>query len=99
MIFIQLVSNIFLFFTGILGIVLNQRSILLILMCIELMLLSVNLNFILFSIYLDDIYGQIFSLFILTVAAAESAIGLAILILYYRLRGKISINEKVTLKG
>lgn len=68
-------------------------------MCIELMLLSVNLNFILFSIYLDDIYGQIFSLFILTVAAAESAIGLAILILYYRLRGKISINEKVTLKG
>jgi len=99
MIFIQLVSNIFLFFTGILGIVLNQRSILLILMCIELMLLSVNMNFILFSIYLDDIYGQIFSLFILTVAAAESAIGLAILILYYRLRGKISINEKVTLKG
>lgn len=68
-------------------------------MCIELMLLSVNMNFILFSIYLDDIYGQIFSLFILTVAAAESAIGLAILILYYRLRGKISINEKVTLKG
>jgi len=99
MIFIQLVSNIFLFFTGILGIVLNQRSILLILMCIELMLLSVNMNFILFSIYLDDVYGQIFSLFILTVAAAESAIGLAILILYYRLRGKISINEKVTLKG
>ncbi len=99
MIFIQLVSNIFLFFTGILGIVLNQRSILLISMCIELMLLSVNMNFILFSIYLDDIYGQIFSLFILTVAAAESAIGLAILILYYRLRGKISINEKVTLKG
>lgn len=68
-------------------------------MCIELMLLSVNMNFILFSIYLDDVYGQIFSLFILTVAAAESAIGLAILILYYRLRGKISINEKVTLKG
>lgn len=57
------------------------------------------MNFILFSIYLDDVYGQIFSLFILTIAAAESAIGLAILILYYRLRGKISINEKVTLKG
>jgi len=68
-------------------------------MCIELMLLSVNMNFIVFSIYLDDVYGQIFSLFILTVAAAESAIGLAILILYYRLRGKISINQKVTLKG
>lgn len=99
MILIQLISNTFLFFTGILGIVLNQRSILLILMCIELMLLSVNMNFIVFSIYLDDVYGQIFSLFILTVAAAESAIGLAILILYYRLRGKISINQKVTLKG
>ncbi len=99
MILIQLVSNIFLFFTGILGIVLNQRSILLILMCIELMLLSVNMNFIVFSIYLDDVYGQLFSLFILTVAAAESAIGLAILILYYRLRGKISINQKVVLKG
>ena len=99
MILIQLISNIFLFCTGILGIVLNQRSILLILMCIELMLLSVNMNFIVFSIYLDDVYGQIFSLFILTVAAAESAIGLAILILYYRLRGKISINQKVTLKG
>lgn len=99
MILIQLVSNFFLFFTGILGIVTNQRSILLILMCIELMLLSVNLNFIVFSVYLDDAYGQIFSLFILTVAAAESAIGLAVLILYYRIRGKISINQKATLKG
>lgn len=68
-------------------------------MCIELMLLSVNLNFIVFSVYLDDAYGQIFSLFILTVAAAESAIGLAVLILYYRIRGKISINQKATLKG
>jgi NADH-quinone oxidoreductase subunit K len=99
MILIQLVSNFFLFFTGILGIVTNQRSILLILMCIELMLLSVNLNFVVFSVYLDDAYGQIFSLFILTVAAAESAIGLAVLILYYRIRGKISINQKATLKG
>jgi hypothetical protein len=63
------------------------------------MLLSVNLNFIVFSVYLDDAYGQIFSLFILTVAAAESAIGLAVLILYYRIRGKISINQKATLKG
>jgi NADH-quinone oxidoreductase subunit K len=99
MILIQLVSNFFLFLTGILGIVTNQRSVLLILMCIELMLLSVNLNFIVFSVYLDDAYGQIFSLFILTVAAAESAIGLAVLILYYRIRGKISINQKATLKG
>lgn len=99
MILTQLISNSFLFFTGIFGIVTNQRSILLILMCIELILLSVNLNFIVFSFYLDDSYGQIFSLFILTIAAAESAIGLAILILYYRIRGKILINQKATLKG
>lgn len=99
MIIIQLLSNSFIFFTGIFGIITNQRSILLILMCIELLLLSVNLNFIVFSVYLDDFYGQIFSLFILTIAAAESAIGLAILILYYRIRGKISINQKATLKG
>jgi len=68
-------------------------------MCIELILLGVNLNFILFSMYLDDVYGQLFSLFILTVAAAESAIGLAILILYYRIRGNIYINQKAILKG
>lgn len=68
-------------------------------MCIELVLLSINLNFILFSVYLDDFYGQIFSLFVLTIAAAESAVGLAILILYYRLRGQISINQIAVLKG
>jgi NADH-quinone oxidoreductase subunit K len=68
-------------------------------MCIEIILLSVNLNFIVFSIYLDDFLGQIFSLFILTVAAAESAIGLAILILYFRVMGNISISEIATLKG
>jgi len=68
-------------------------------MCIELVLLSVNLNFVIFSVYLDDFYGQIFSLFVLTVAAAESAIGLAILILYYRIRGKILINQIAVLKG
>jgi NADH-quinone oxidoreductase subunit K len=96
---LQILTNIFLFFIGIFGIIANRRSILVILMCIELILLSVNLNFVLFSIYLDDFYGQIFSLFILTVAAAESAIGLAILILYYRIRGKILINQVATLKG
>jgi NADH-quinone oxidoreductase subunit K len=68
-------------------------------MCIELILLSANLNFTFFSIYLDDIYGQLFSLFILTIAACESAIGLAILILYFRLRGNISINFLPILKG
>ena len=61
-------------------------------MSIELMLLSININFIIFSTYLDDLHGQIFSLFILTVAAAESAIGLAILVVYYRIKGLISIN-------
>ena len=96
---IQLFSNTVLFLIGTLGILLNRRNILIILMCIELVLLSVNLNFIMFSVYLDDFYGQIFSLCILTVAAAESAIGLAILILYYRIRGKILINQIAILKG
>jgi len=68
-------------------------------MGIELMLLSSNLNFIFFSLYLDDIYGQIFSLFILTVAASESAIGLAIIIAYYRIRGSISIRQISVLKN
>ncbi len=96
---VQIITNIILFFTGIFGILRNKRNILVILMCIELVLLSVNLNFIIFSVYLDDLYGQVFSLFILTIAAAESAIGLAILIIYYRIRGNISINQIATLKG
>jgi NADH-quinone oxidoreductase subunit K len=78
--------------------VLNRRNILIILMSIELALLGLNLNFILFSIYFDDAYGQLFSLFILTVAAAESAVGLAIIIIYYRLRGSILINQLPVLK-
>ena len=72
------------FLFGILGLVLNKRNLLVILMSIELMLLGINLNFILFSIYLDDIMGQVFALYILTVAAAESAIGLAIFTVYYK---------------
>jgi NADH-quinone oxidoreductase subunit K len=96
---VQILTNILLFLTGIFGILLNRRNILVVLMCIELILLSVNLNFIVFSVYLDDFLGQIFSLFILTIAAAESAIGLGILILYYRIRGNISISEVATLKG
>jgi len=68
-------------------------------MCIELILLSLYLYFILFSVYFDDFTVQVFSLFILTVAAAESAIGLAIIILYYRVRGKISINQQSILKN
>ena len=89
----QFIANIFLFFISLIGLIFNSRNIIITLMCIELLLLSLNLNFIIFSIYLDDMYGQIFSLFILTVAAAESAIGLAIIILYYRTRGKISLNQ------
>jgi NADH-quinone oxidoreductase subunit K len=96
---VQILTNILLFLTGIFGILLNRRNILVVLMCIELILLSVNLNFVVFSVYLDDFLGQIFSLFILTIAAAESAIGLGILILYYRMRGNISISEVATLKG
>ena len=69
------------------------------LMSIELMFLAVNFNFIIFSVFLDDIIGQIFALFILTVAAAESAIGLAILVIYYRIRGTVSIEYINLLKG
>jgi NADH-quinone oxidoreductase subunit K len=94
----QISINITLFIIGCLGLILNRKSILIILMCIELVLLSLNLNFAIFSVYLDDLYGQLFSLFILTVAAGESAIGLAIIILYYRIRGNISINELPLLK-
>ena len=95
----QLTSNIFLFFMGLLGIVLNRRNILIVLMCIEIILLSLNLNFIVLSTYLDDFCGQVFSFFILTVAAAESAVGLAIIIIYYRLRGEIKSFQPVSLKG
>ena len=95
----QLTINIFLYIIGMLGIVFNRRSILIILMCIELMLLSLNLNFIVFSIYFDDLFGQLFSLFILTVAASESAVGLAIIIIYYHVRGNISIDQNYLLRG
>jgi len=88
-----------LFLTGISGIVLNRRNIIIMLMSVELMLLSINLNFIIYSAYLDDIMGQVFALLILTVAAAESAIGLAILVVYYRVRGSISVENIHLLRG
>ncbi len=91
--------SISLFFVGIFGIFLAKKSIIIILMSIELLLLAVNLNFIIFSIYLNDLVGQTFSLFILTIAAAESAIGLAILVVYYRIKGIISINFVNSIKG
>ena len=97
MIILQLLTNFFLFSLSLVGFVFNKRSILITLICIELMLLSLNLNFIVFSVYLDDIFGQVFSIFILTVAAAESSIGLAIIILYYRVRGNISLAQKSVL--
>lgn len=88
-----------LFFLSLCGLFLLKRNLLVVLMCIELKILSVNFNFILFSIYLDDIIGQIFTLLILTVAAAESSIGLAILVMYYRRKGIISINIINYIKG
>lgn len=90
---------IILFVLAMSGIFLVRKNIIIILMSIELMLLAVNLNFIVFSTYLDDILGQVFSLFVLTVAAAESSIGLAILVVYYRIRGIISIDFINNIKG
>ena len=83
----------FLFCLGLFGIILNRQNIIIILMSIELLLLSINLNFIYFSILIDDIIGQVFSLLILTVAAAESAIGLAIMIVFFKLSKNISIYK------
>jgi NADH-quinone oxidoreductase subunit K len=80
------------FFIGLLGIILNRKNILITIMSIELLLLSINLNFAAFSIYLDDIVGQIFVLFILTIAAAESAIGLAIITVLYKLKNSIELE-------
>ena len=84
---------VFLFLIGALGLVLNRKNILITIMSIELMLLAVNLNFIIFSIYLDDIIGHIFVIFILTIAATESAIGLAILTVYYKLKNTIQMDK------
>lgn len=81
-----------LFTLGTLGLVLNRKNILIIIISIELMLLAVNLNFLVFSVYLDDILGQLFVLFILTVAATESSIGLAILVSYYRIKNTILVE-------
>ena len=88
-----------LFALSVTGIFLNRKNIIVLLMAIELMLLEVNMNFIAFSHYLNDIQGQVFVFFILTVAAAESAIGLAILVLLFRNRSNINVDELNTLKG
>jgi len=88
-----------LFTIGMLGIFLNRRNIIIILMSVELILLAVNLNFVAFSAYLGDLVGQVFALFVLTVAAAEAAIGLAILVVYFRNRGTIAVEDVNLMKG
>lgn len=88
-----------LFTIGMLGIFLNRRNIIIILMSIELILLAVNINFVAFSTYMGDLVGQVFALFVLTVAAAESAIGLAILVVYFRNRGTIAVEDVNVMKG
>lgn len=95
----QLTINSLLFALGVFGIILNKRSLLTVLICLELALLGLNLNFITFSIYLDDFYGQVFCLFILTVAAAESAVGLAIIIVYYRQNKTIALKDSFIIRG
>ena len=90
---------IILFLIGSLGLILNRKNVLITIMSVEIMLLSVNLNFIIFSIYLDDIVGYIFVLFILTIAATESAIGLAILTIYYKLKRSIQMDTIKTIKS
>jgi NADH-quinone oxidoreductase subunit K len=88
-----------LFTIGILGIFLNRKNVIVILMSIELMLLAVNINFVAFSSFLGDLTGQVFALFILTVAAAEAAIGLAIIVVYFRNRGSIAVEDINMMKG
>ena len=88
-----------LFCISVAGIFINRKNILILLMCIELMLLSVNMNFIAFSHFLGDINGQVFVFFILTVAAAESAIGLAILVVLFRNRGTINVHDLKSMEG
>jgi NADH-quinone oxidoreductase subunit K len=88
-----------LFTLGIFGIFLNRKNVIIILMSVELILLAVNVNMVAFSAFLNDIAGQVFALFILTVAAAEAAIGLAILVVFYRNRGSIAVEDVNVMKG
>jgi NADH-quinone oxidoreductase subunit K len=94
-----LVVSSLLFTMGVCGIFLNRKNIITILMSIELILLSVNINFVAFSVKLGDLTGQVFAMFVLTVAAAEAAIGLAILVIYFRNRGTIAVEDVNMMKG
>ena len=88
-----------LFTIGVFGIFLNRKNVIVIMMSIELILLAVNINFVAFSAYLGDLAGQVFGMFILTVAAAEAAIGLAIVVVYFRNRGSIEVDDVNLMKG
>jgi NADH-quinone oxidoreductase subunit K len=88
-----------LFTLGFFGIFLNRRNVIVILMSVELILLAVNINFVAFSAHLGDLVGQVFAMFVLTVAAAEAAIGLAILVVYFRNRGSIAVDDINLMKG
>lgn len=94
-----LMLSVVIFSLSLVGIILNRRNVILLLVCIELMLLAVNTNFVAFSHYYGGVAGQVFVFFILTVAAAEAAIGLAIVMLLYRNRGNIDVNKMNHLKG
>lgn len=94
-----LVVGAILFVLGVLGIFLNRKNVIVILMAVELILLAVNLNFVAFSAFLQDLTGQIFAMLVLTVAAAEAAIGLAILVIYFRTRGSIAVDDINRMKG
>lgn len=97
--FHYLVLGAALFVIGITGIFINRKNVIVLLMSVELMLLAVNINFVAFSAYLNDLVGQVFTIFVLTVAAAEAAIGLAILVVYYRSRNSISVDDINMMKG
>lgn len=94
-----LVVGAILFTLGVLGIFINRKNVIIILMSIELILLSVNINLVAFSIFLGDMVGQIFAMFVLTVAAGEAAIGLAILVIYFRNRGTIAVDDVRLMRG
>lgn len=94
-----IIVSVTLFTIGLVGFLVNRKNILLLLLALEIMLLAVNLNFVVFSVFLDDLLGQLFTLIVLTVAAAESALGLAILIVYYRVRGGIALDTVQTLRS
>ena len=93
------VFTFFIFFIGFFGILINKRSIIIVLLSIEIILLGINLNFALFSVFLDDFIGQVFALFILTVAASESAICLAIIVSYHRVHGSLTTSTTTLLQG